>query len=125
MDNSNFNISMKDHFAFLASIRTKAFGHGNHVKPEHVNVLLGLLVITRMIGTHMIDDFGGLSKARFVATRQLALEGHVTMTGFQMSFGIRDISIAKVTSEFAFDGPVMPLGLEMILSAITTIIPIK
>ena len=48
--------------------RTKAFGHGNHVKPEHVNVLLGLLVITRMIGTHMIDDFGGLSKARFVAT---------------------------------------------------------
>ena len=116
---------MKDHFALLASVRTKAFGHRNHVEPEHVNVLLGLLVIARMIGTHMIDHFGRLSKTRFVATIQFALESHVTMTRFQVSFGVRDISIAKVTSEFAFDGPVMPLGLEMILSAITTFIPSK
>lgn len=123
MNNSNFNISMKDHFALLASVRTKAFGHRNHVEPEHVNVLLGLLVIARMIGTHMIDHFGRLSKTRFVATIQFALESHVTMTRFQVSFGVRDISIAEVTSKFAFDGPVMPLGLEMILSAITTFIP--
>ena len=116
---------MKDHFALLASVRTKAFGHRNHVEPEHVNVLLGLLVIARMIGTHMIDHFGRLSKTRFVATIQFALESHVTMTRFQVSFGVRDISIAKVTSKFAFDGPVMPLGLEMILSAITTFIPSK
>ena len=123
MNNSNFNISMKDHFALLAGVRTKAFGHRNHVESKHVNVLLRSLVIARVIGAHVIDDFGGLSKARFVATCQFALESHVTMTGFQVGFGVRHISVAKVTAKFAFDCIVMPLGFEMILSSITTIVP--
>ena len=123
VNNSNLNISMKNHFAFLAGVRTQTFGHRNHALSEHVHVLRSLFVVTRVISPHVIDDFGRLGKARPITTRQFALESHVAVTGFQVTFGVLNISVAKVTSKFAFDGVVMPLGFEMILSAVSAFIP--
>ena len=59
-----------------------------------------------------------------IATIQLTLESHVPMAGFQMTFGVLNISIAKVASILVFGVEKVTFRLVMGLGAFTFIIPV-
>jgi hypothetical protein len=76
-----------------------------------------------MIAPDMINDFDSLSKTRVIATIQLTLESHISVNRFQMTLGILDVGIAKVTSILVFSVEKVPFRPVMSLGILTLVIP--
>lgn len=119
MDDSDFDVPVKHHLAVTTSKAHDILGHGDHALAKQIQIVSGPFKIIGMITADMINDFGGLSKARLIATAELALESHVTVSRLQMVLGILNIGIAKVAAVFALDVVQVVSGLEMILCPIS------